>query len=127
LCPGSVVSHAGPNIWAEEAFRNARTTIGDIAATIEDPLLREQFQSRALAHLPARPALARGSISATRLSSRELDVLRLLVEGKSDREIATALFISPRTVMRHVTSILDKLNVSSRTAAAAAAIRQGII
>jgi DNA-binding CsgD family transcriptional regulator/tetratricopeptide (TPR) repeat protein len=112
---------------AEEAFRNARTTISDIAATIEDPLLREQFQSRALAHLPARPALARGSISATRLSSRELDVLRLLVEGKPDREIAAALFISPRTVMRHVTSILDKLNVSSRTAAAAAAIRQGII
>jgi DNA-binding NarL/FixJ family response regulator len=54
-------------------------------------------------------------------------VLRLVVEGKSDREIANALYISPRTVMRHVANILSKLNVESRTAAASLAIRHGIV
>lgn len=54
-------------------------------------------------------------------------MLRHLVEGKSDREIAELLVISPRTVMRHVTAILGKLGVSSRTAAATVAIRRNIV
>ena len=57
------------------------------------------------------------------LSTRELEVLRLLAEGRSDKEIAQALFISPHTVMRHVQHILAKLDVSSRTAAATLAVR----
>jgi DNA-binding CsgD family transcriptional regulator len=124
---GALYLRHGRTPEAEEALRNARATIDDVAVTIEDALLREQFRSRALAHLPAEPRLTQGPISATRLSARELEVLRLIVEGKSDREIAAALFISPRTVMRHVTGILDKLGVGSRTAAAATAIRQGIV
>jgi predicted ATPase/DNA-binding CsgD family transcriptional regulator len=60
------------------------------------------------------------------LTAREMDVLRLLVEGLSDREIAERLFISPRTVMRHVTGILNTLGVTSRTAAATWAMRHGL-
>jgi DNA-binding NarL/FixJ family response regulator len=61
------------------------------------------------------------------LTPRELDVLRLLAEGLSDKDIADALYISPRTVMRHVTSILAEFNVSTRTAAATHAVRHGIV
>jgi non-specific serine/threonine protein kinase len=60
------------------------------------------------------------------LSPREMDVLRLLVEGKSDREIAADLFISHHTVMRHVSNILGKLGVESRTAAATYAVRHDL-
>ncbi len=60
------------------------------------------------------------------LTSRELDVLALLVEGRSNREIADALYVSPRTVDNHVTNILAKMEVKSRTAAAAAARRLGL-
>ena len=60
------------------------------------------------------------------LTEREIEVLRLLVEGRSDKEIGAALFISHRTAMRHVANILAKLDVSSRTAAAALAHRHGI-
>jgi non-specific serine/threonine protein kinase len=60
------------------------------------------------------------------LSPRELDVLRLLVEGQSNPEIAAALFISRATVRNHVTNILAKLGVASRTAAATYALRHGL-
>lgn len=61
------------------------------------------------------------------LSPRERDVLRLLAEGKSDREIAAALSLSYRTVTSYVTSVLNKLGLASRTAAAAHAIRHGLV
>jgi non-specific serine/threonine protein kinase len=58
------------------------------------------------------------------LTARELEVLELLAEGRSDREIGEALNISPRTASGHVANLLGKLNVPSRTAAAAYALRQ---
>ena len=60
------------------------------------------------------------------LTPREIEVLQLLTDGMSDREIGDALFISHRTAMRHVANILAKLDVNSRTAAAALAHRHGI-
>jgi DNA-binding CsgD family transcriptional regulator len=59
----------------------------------------------------------------TPLSAREREVLALVAEGCSDREIAAALCISYRTVTNHVGSILAKLGVASRAAAAAYAVR----
>jgi DNA-binding NarL/FixJ family response regulator len=53
-------------------------------------------------------------------------VLRLVAQGLSDREIGAALFVSPRTVNGHVASLLAKLGVESRAAAAAAAVRHGL-
>ena len=63
---------------------------------------------------------------AAGLTAREAEVLRLLAQGLSDREIAEALFISPRTVHGHVTNLLAKLGLESRTAAAAFAVRHGL-
>ena len=61
------------------------------------------------------------------LTARELDVLELMVSGLSDRDIADRLFISTRTAQGHVSHILGKMGVSSRTAATAMAMREGIV
>jgi non-specific serine/threonine protein kinase len=61
------------------------------------------------------------------LTPRELDVLRLLVAGQSNADVAEALAISPRTATTHVTNILAKLGVTSRREAAARALRDGLV
>jgi DNA-binding NarL/FixJ family response regulator len=60
------------------------------------------------------------------LTDREVEVLRLIAAGRSNRAIAQALFISPNTVLHHVSSIFAKLGVANRAAAAAYATRRGL-
>ena len=67
---------------------------------------------------PAGPAL---------LTPRERQILALLGEGRSNREIADILVISERTARTHVSNVLSKLNLTSRTQAALMAIREGLV
>jgi predicted ATPase/DNA-binding CsgD family transcriptional regulator len=62
-----------------------------------------------------------------RLSHREREVIELVAAGMTDQQIADALFISRRTASRHVAAILEKLEVPTRSAAAAVAIRDGLL
>jgi DNA-binding NarL/FixJ family response regulator len=62
-----------------------------------------------------------------RLSGREREVLTLVAEGLSDKEIADRLVLSPHTVHRHVANVRTKLRQPSRAAAAAHATRTGLI
>jgi DNA-binding NarL/FixJ family response regulator len=87
--------------------------------------------------LPLDPAVARGLTSSLRaesrdgpdaeLTTRELEVLRLLGAGKNNKEIAAELQISERTARTHVSNILGKLDLPSRTRAALWAVRQGLV
>jgi len=61
------------------------------------------------------------------LSARELEVLKLIVEGMSNKEIASTLAITESTVKNHVNSLLSKLKVKDRTQAATTALRRGIL
>jgi DNA-binding NarL/FixJ family response regulator len=66
-------------------------------------------------------------MGAASLTARELEVLRLIVAGKSNKDIGTALFISEATVKTHVNSLLSKLGVEDRTQAATTALQRGIV
>jgi DNA-binding NarL/FixJ family response regulator len=61
------------------------------------------------------------------LSSREIDVLRLVAAGNANKEIASKLFIAEETVKSHVTNILAKLHANDRTHAVTTAVKRGII
>jgi DNA-binding CsgD family transcriptional regulator len=77
------------------------------ASVLQDPLMRVRFNDAL--------RLGAESADAPQLSARERDVLLLVSDGKSNAEIATALFVSEATVKSHLRSILAKLGVKSRT------------
>lgn len=58
---------------------------------------------------------------------RELEVLKLIVKGNSNSEIANALYLSPNTVKTHIRGIMDKLAVDDRVQAAVVALRAGLV
>lgn len=71
--------------------------------------------------------LQRGSELPGGLTEREAEVLRLVATGLSNREIASVLFISEKTVHRHLANIFTKLGVTSRTAATAYAFENDLV
>ena len=75
----------------------------------------------------AKPAAQPAEGSPDDLTEREMDVLKLLTQGQSNKEIAERLVVSEATVRTHVSNILNKLHLASRTQAALYALRQGII
>ena len=92
-----------------------------VAPTLLPELLRRM--SHMLQTLPAPTCAA----PQEKLSPRELEILRLIAEGRTNQEIAASLFLSPTTVKTHVQNILQKLGVSDRTQAAVYAVRCGLI
>jgi DNA-binding NarL/FixJ family response regulator len=76
---------------------------------------------------PSVAAILAERVSHRSLTSREMEVLRMVARGLGNKEIAAALNIAEVTVKLHVSHVLDKLNVKDRTEAATAAIQRGII
>jgi ATP/maltotriose-dependent transcriptional regulator MalT len=128
-------------LWREldvpyEAAR-ARVLIGLACQALddEDTASRELGDARAaFAELGAATDLTRlemiesGQVAVDHgLTGRELEVLRLVAVGRSNRRIACELVISERTVARHLQNIFAKLSVSSRTAAGAFAFEHGLV
>jgi LuxR family transcriptional regulator, maltose regulon positive regulatory protein len=78
-------------------------------------------------HADPSPANARTARKGSSLTSRELEVLKLVSDGLSNKEIGHRLYLSEHTVHRHVANLLRKLDLTSRTAAAAHAAREGLL
>ena len=120
-----------------EAAR-VRVLLGSACRTLGDEdsaALELEAAGEIFAGLEAAPDLARldaplpkaASIDAHGLTKRELEVLRLVAAGKSNRDIAAELMISEHTVARHLQNIFAKLGVSSRTKASAFAFERGLV
>lgn len=89
-------------------------------------ILRRNLRAEGVRQIPrgARPATKRNPAG---LTAREMDILRLLVDGLSNRRIAEQLCISAKTVDHHVSAVLAKLEVESREQAAARAVDGGLV
>jgi len=101
--------------WAEGRLLSLEAACMEAAKVMRSPAPTEPPDQRARVNTPGG------------LTARELDVLRLLVEGRSDREIGEALFIGTRTVGTHVANLFAKLGVNARAEAAAVAVRRGLV
>jgi DNA-binding NarL/FixJ family response regulator len=112
---GATYDAARTSFQLAEAYR----ALGDeVSAAAEDAKAHAMFE-RLGAHRPA-PELPDG------LTRRECEVLALVADGRSNQQIAEALFISDRTVARHLTNIFNKIDVTSRTQAARYALDHGL-
>jgi DNA-binding NarL/FixJ family response regulator len=100
-----------------------------LAAARGESVLQPSVAARVVARFAELPddAPRRPQPLVVPLSDRELEVLRLLAEGGSNREIATALFLAEGTVKNHVTNVLAKLGARDRTQAALRARGLGLI
>jgi DNA-binding CsgD family transcriptional regulator/tetratricopeptide (TPR) repeat protein len=109
----------------EAGLRGAVKTLDDLGARATAAVARRRMKELGLTAIPRGPHRATRADPAG-LTAREQEVLALLSEGLPDREISSRLFISERTVHHHVSAVLAKIGVSSRTAAAREAARMGI-
>ncbi|HEY8315203.1 MAG TPA: response regulator transcription factor [Candidatus Baltobacteraceae bacterium] len=82
--------------------------------------------ARHLMAIPAQGPLS-GSHDISTLSERELEVVRLVAEGLSNKEISSRLSLSDKTVKNHISHILAKMNLTARTQVAVYAIRAGLV
>jgi len=92
------------------------------------PMLEVMDRTMAGEHIfPDAPPVSRlGMAMSTDFTDRELEILRLLAEGLTDREIAEAVFLSVTTVRYHVNNLISKTGLSSRTELAVNAVQSGI-
>jgi DNA-binding CsgD family transcriptional regulator/tetratricopeptide (TPR) repeat protein len=120
----AAVEHGLPRERSAAALRSARSTAERLGA---QPLLREveELARRARIDLGGKPE-ADDAAERLGLTPRELDVLRLLAEGRTNAQIGQTLFMSPKTASVHVSHILAKLHVKTRLEAATAAHRIGL-
>ena len=103
----------------------AEIAAGVRAAAAGDALLSPRIAVHLLKRL--RCGGSNGEVDHAELSDRELEVLRLMAQGRENAVIAQSLVISPRTVKNHISSILAKLRMENRIQAAVYAVRRGIV
>jgi DNA-binding CsgD family transcriptional regulator len=115
------LAEAGRRDEATEQWRQAAQTADGLGAR---PLRRVLDDLARRARIGA--AEQQGGVVLAALTSREREVLRLIAAGRSNREIASVLYIAPKTASVHVSNILGKLGAASRTEAAAIAHREGL-
>jgi DNA-binding NarL/FixJ family response regulator len=98
------------------------------AAAAGESLISPQIASKVLQRLRSQ-GKSEGAAQTIRaeLSGREIEVLKLIANGKDNAEIARELFISPKTVKNHISNILMKLQIENRIQAAVYAVRSGIV
>lgn len=130
LLRGRIQTLLGQRSEAAQSYRTARTIVDELAVAIPAPDLSAAFLSRARSMLPHSrlEAEARAQVREQfdGLTQREREVASLVALGRSNRQIAEALFLSERTVAVHVANILAKLSFASRSQIAAWATTRGL-
>jgi len=131
-------SPPGPKVLILSGFDNMEYVLSTLEVGVSGYLLKDEDPRTLLAAIRAvakgetwlSPQLSGKVVSArllrSTLSEREMEVLGLIAQGYNTQQIAEELYLSPRTVQNHVSSIYSKLNINSRVEAAKYAMEMGI-
>lgn len=106
--------------------RQGLAILDQLGATATVTLFRDKLRVQGVRHIPRGPRKSTRNNPA-QLTGRQIEILALLKDGSQNKEIAEKLFISPKTVDHHISAILSKLDVNSRSKAVVAALRLGIL
>lgn len=111
---------------SRELICHAINAVVEGGTMVRSGLLRRAIQG--LTRAPRQPAEGQAHpVMTERFTARELDILRLVSQGRTNREIAGELNLAEVTVKKHVQSVISKLGVSDRTHAAIVAVRLGLV
>lgn len=102
----------------EEAMKKALEIFGKLGASATIQLIKQKMRESGIKSIPKGPRKST-KINPAGLTARQMEVLKLLGKGLSNNEIGIELYISPKTVDHHISAIFSKLNIHSRTEAAA--------
>lgn len=95
-------------------------------AAVGRPSLHPEVQQHLMREVAGRASPAQEQAPHVNLTEREIGILRLIAEGRSNKEIAAALYLTEGTIKGYVSTIFDKLGVEDRTQAALYAVRHGL-
>ena len=118
---------AGANSYMVKDVDSSNLAEAIRAAREGRPYMHPKLAGLALMEMARGPQKEKRPADDPGLTERELEVLKLVGQGASNREIAAALFISEKTAKNHMTHIFEKIGVSDRTQAALYAIRSGLV
>jgi DNA-binding NarL/FixJ family response regulator len=118
---------AGANGYLLKSASPDQIVAGVLAAATGESLVSPRIATMLVEQLRREDSRGGAATIQAALSERELEVLKLLGDGRENSEIAEALFISPRTVKNHIANILEKLHMENRIQAAVYAARSGLL
>jgi NarL family two-component system response regulator LiaR len=107
-------------------LENAIHSVMDDAMWL-DPGIAQQVVQAVVRDSRAQLSHSGSQANVFHLSERELEVLSLLVNGATNQQMASRLFLSPETIKTHMRRVMEKLRVSDRTQAAVKAVKQGLV
>ena len=123
ICALSLPFAISLSTWISRSVSSERIVSASVGASLISPAIASKVLQR------VRATTADADIAQTiraELSDREIEVLKLIANGKDNAQIAAELVISPKTVKNHISNILMKLQMQNRIQAAVYAVRSGI-
>jgi DNA-binding NarL/FixJ family response regulator len=120
----AIVAGASGYLLKDASIEEIRSGIR--AAAAGESVISPRIATKLLDHVRATTANGSDDETGAQLSKREIEILRLMAEGKQNKEIAQVLCISPQTVKNHISNILTKLQIENRIQAAVYAVRHRI-
>jgi DNA-binding NarL/FixJ family response regulator len=122
---GQIAAYQQDEETAQQCFQRARSSISQMVDHVP-PDLRQRFRQRAGKLIPSERRSTTSSAAYDQLTPRETEIIQQIVLGRTNQQIADELYVTVKTVEAHITRILSKLDMTSRTQIAIWAVENNL-